>query len=83
MAYHYFHIIGILSRISIDENSDPIYCETYDPQSGKFVRNNSILEDLYNHSDSVEISKDEFEKRLAKIQNSGVGRKIKRRKTQV
>ncbi len=68
MTYQYFHIFGILSRISIDENSDPNYCETYDPRSGEFVRNNSILEDLYNHSDSVEISKDEFEKRLVKIQ---------------
>ena len=67
MSYQYFHTSGTLSRISIDENSDPNYCETYDPRIGKFVRNNSILEDLYNHSDAVEISKEDFENRLKKL----------------
>lgn len=67
MTYQYFHIFGVLSRVSIDENSDPNYCETYNSKQNKFIRNNSILEDLFNHSDSIEISEEDFEIRLKKL----------------
>lgn len=63
MTYRYFHIRGVISRISFDENQDPNYCETFS-SSKEFIRNNSILEDLLNHSDSVEIQESDFNDRL-------------------
>ncbi len=68
MKYKYFRIYDNLSRVSLDENCDPNYCETFDRKENAFVINNAILEDLFNHSDSVEISESEFDTRLANIQ---------------
>lgn len=67
MEFRYFHTSGVLSRVSMDENADPNYCETYDNRIGNFKRNNAILEDLFNHSDAVEISETEFQQRLDKL----------------
>ena len=64
MNIQYFNVRGILSKVILDDEKEPSYCETYDPRKSSFVRNNSILDDLYNHSDSVEISEEEFNKRL-------------------
>lgn len=70
MAYEYFSMGGVLSRVSLDEDSEPELCETYDPRIGDFKINNIILDDLYNHSDSIKITRAEFDDRLAKIQKN-------------
>jgi hypothetical protein len=70
MTYKYFSAKGVISRVFLDENADPSYCETFDSRIGEFKINNSILEDLFNHSDSVEISCEEFEKRLERFKAS-------------
>lgn len=67
MRQQYFSTKGTLSRVILDENNDPSYCETYKTREGKFVINNLILDDLYNHPDAVEISGEEFEKRLQEL----------------
>lgn len=68
MTYQYFSMGGVISRVFLDENSEPERCETYDPRIGDFKINNVILEDLYNHSDSMELTSEEFEKRLERAQ---------------
>ncbi len=70
MTFQYFDIAGTLARVSLDKNSDPNYCEVFDTRHKKFVRNNSILEDLYNDYHSIEIQAEEFEKRLMSKQNT-------------
>lgn len=70
MTIRYFSTKGIISRVFLDENSDPSCCETFDSRIGEFKINNSILEDLFNHSDCEEISREEFEERLERFQTS-------------
>ena len=70
IKFQYFDISGSLARVSLDENNDPNYCEVFDVRYKKFVRNNSILEDLYNDYHSIKLQKNEFQERLVNKQNT-------------
>ena len=66
-SYQYFLLAGYPVRVSLDEEGDPNYVESYDVKTNSYYRNNSILEDLYNHHESVEINEIDFYEKIENL----------------